>query len=238
MHTVLKLAAFAACALLAACQTPAIPYDRAADIKTIGVLPVRVPQRATVFVAATPGRSFGLIGALVDAGIQSNREDRLAKATAGLNFQGQTKFDEYLTAGLQAQSYTVKPIDLGTGRTSFLKTYPDGKADGVDAYLDILGVDFGYLAAGISDSSPYRPFMWVRCQLVRASDGSILMQDVVQYNPLDMGYGVQKGIVTVAPDPQYSFPDITALEAQPDKAVAGMDAALKGTADTVAKLLK
>lgn len=62
---------------ISACATlPQIPYDRTAagNPKTIRVLTPAAPEKASVVLAATVGQSFGLIGALIDAGMQSSRE--------------------------------------------------------------------------------------------------------------------------------------------------------------------
>lgn len=118
-----------------------------------------------------------------------------------------------------------------------LKTYPKGGADGVDAYLDIAIVDYGYVAAGIFDSTPYRPFVGAHCRLVRASDGAMLMQDMVVYNPV-VTAGPQQRAVTLSPDPIYTFKDFDTLTADPANAMKGMNTALSDVANSIGTLVQ
>ena len=93
---------------------------------------------------------------------------------------------------------------------------------------------YGYLAAGTGDSSPYRPRIAVNCKLIRASDAKLLMEDKVLYNPL----GTVSKVVSLSPDPNYSFTDFDALTASPDKATEGLKVAFGQTADAIATLLQ
>src|SRR5258706_14413214 len=80
------------CLFLAACQTlPQVPYDRATagNIKTINVITPATPDRPRVVLASSIGQSLGLIGALVDAGLQDNRETKFQAVVSARNFKGQ-----------------------------------------------------------------------------------------------------------------------------------------------------
>jgi hypothetical protein len=67
----------AVCAVVGACAPQEIPFDRstAAEVKTIGLLTPKLPDRPVVVLATTVGQSLGLVGALVDAGMRKSRED-------------------------------------------------------------------------------------------------------------------------------------------------------------------
>ncbi len=222
------------------CATPpAVPFDRASagDIKTIGILAPAFPERPTAFIAASPGRSFGLIGALIDAGIQENLEKRLNAALDSQQFVASTIFTDTLTEAVKAQGYavTVIPVDR-VKKDGFLEQYPPAGETKVDAYLDVIFFNLGYMAAGMADSAPYRPWVTMRCQLVRAGDSTVLMQDAVLYNPLRVG---QQGTsVTLSPDPAYAFPKIETLEASPTRAAEGLRVALGEVANAVGTLLR
>jgi hypothetical protein len=146
---------------------------------------------------------------------------------------GQSLSADLVTA-LQAQGFNVKPIAVSRDSSGFLKTYPT--EPGIDAYLDVSSFPdgFGYAAAGIGSSQPYRPFVWLKVKLVRASDGSVLMQDTVMYNPI----GTNDKWVTVSPDPAYQFEDFDTLTGHADLSVKGVDVSLRQTADQVGKLLR
>lgn len=232
----------AACALfvaLAACATkPAIPYDRSSSnpVKKIGIVTPEFPEGPHALLASSVGMSFGLIGALIDAGMEANRDSSLDHVLAAQNFAAYQRFVDGLTASLKAQGYEVEMISVTRPKKGeFLKTYPTGEK--VDAYLDIVAFNYGYVAAGVAGSTPYRPFLYTQCQLVRASDNSVLMQDQVDYNPINVG-SQSKDNVTIGPDPAYSFEKFSDLEGDPAKATKGVEVAFAQTTDAIGKLLR
>jgi hypothetical protein len=233
-----RVAAVMAVALtLAACAGTEIPYDRsAASIKTIGVLTPDIPQKPTVRLASDVGQSFGLVGGLVDAAMESNRNDKLWAVLLTRNFAVSSTLSDDLVASVKTHGYDAKYVPVTRGKSGFLKTYPPATETGVDAYLDVsaVGIGYGYVAAGIGSSQPYRPFVWLDCKLVRASDAAVLMQDRVMYNPI--GQGSKE--VTVSPDPSYQFTDFDGLLASREQAVKGIEVSLKQTADQVGSLVR
>lgn len=233
-------------ALLALCLAgcaglPEIPYDRSAtEIKTIGLITPKFPDDAKIVLASTPGQSFGLIGALIDGAIETNHEARFKDVLASKSYSAKGRFQGAVIAGLTARGYTVVTIPVSRDETQFVSKYPTESGPPVDAYLDLVTTGYGYIAAGIRDSTPYRPVIAVRVRLVRAADSSVLMQDIVVYNPVGPATrsGAMKGAVTVAPDPQFQFTSFDSLEDNPDMATAGLDVAIQRTADAVCDLLK
>lgn len=225
--------------LLSACATqPEIPFDKstAGNIKTIGIVTVSMPDQPSVRLASDIGQSFGLVGALIDAGMETSRNSQFWTEIDGAHNPPPALFATDLAAALREHGYDVKTIDVPKRDSGFLKTYPPAPDAQPDAYLDVtfIGIGYGYMAAGIGSSTPYRPFAYVNCRLVRASDQQVLMQDLVFYNPVN---GTNK-IVTVAADPAYTFSDFDALHADPKKARDGMDDALHQTAEAIANLLR
>jgi hypothetical protein len=230
-------AAFAALLTLAACAgQPEIPYDRTATSsnKTIGLLTPGWPSGPSSFLASNPGQSFGLVGALVNAGIQSGREADLKVILESQKIDANAEFVSELTANLQAKGFTIVPITADAKRGSYLKKYPASGANSVDSYLDVAVIQFGYLAAGIGSDSPYRPWCEANVKLVRASDGAILMQDSVTYNSwLDT-----KNKVKLSPDPEYAFAKWTDAKDAPEKTAQGVSVAAKKSANAIGDLLK
>jgi hypothetical protein len=135
---------------------------------------------------------------------------------------------------LTSEGYTVSTVSVLRPERKFLDQYPANTDPRVDAYLDIVVFDYGYAAAGVSDSTPWRPHFAAGVKLVRARDSSVLMEDAVVYNPV-FPY---KNAVTIAPDPAYGFADIDILTANQKKAIDGLSLAIQQSAETVAKLLK
>jgi ABC-type glycerol-3-phosphate transport system substrate-binding protein len=244
MRLVRMLAALAAAVVvLAGCVgKPGIPFDRtASQVKTIGIITPRVPPRPTVALASTVGQSFGLIGAMIDAGMQSDRESRLTAAIEPLGESAPEKFMAVLTADLLAQGYTLKTIEYPREIQDFVDKYPTDNQPPVDAYLDLVTV-YGYAAAGISSSSPYRPLFAVSVKMVSAKDQSVLMQEDIVYNLIRRPRGLfgdpQKHTITVSPDPAFQFSNFDALIADPTIAMRGMQVAAERSAQTLSKLLR
>jgi len=219
---------------IAGCQTlPQVPYDRgtAGNIKTISVITPATPDRPRVVLASTVGQSFGLIGALIDAGMQDSRESNFQAVVTQRNFKGQEVMVARLDAALQGDGYTPVHASVSRAGSSFVKDYKL-EAGSADAYIDVV-MNYGYLAAGLS--TPYRPFVHVDCKLVRASDNAVLMQKSIFYNPLN---SAPSQTVTIAPDPNYEFKDFDALMGDPDRAVKGLDEAVSQVASAMGTLLK
>jgi hypothetical protein len=228
-------AALAAVLTLAACAGTEIPYDRSTSgIKTIGVLTPDISEKPSAILASDIGQSFGLIGALVDVGMQLKRDDKLYAILTARQFAAGATLGNDLVAVLRAHGYDAKLVPITREKSGFLKTYP--AEPGVDAYLDVSAFadGYGYVAAGIGRTQPYRPFVWLNVKLVHASDGAALMQDTVMYNPIN----ANAKWVTVSPDPAYQFADFDTLVANPDQTVAGANISLQQTANQIGMLVR
>lgn len=230
-----KLAALAALACLAACADPAIPFDRGATprIATIGVLKPGWPENPTVLLASSPGQSFGLVGALITAAVQANREAKFREMLATRQFAAEPAFRSRLAAALRAKGYVVTEVAAEATRTKFVEAYPN-TGEGIDAWLDCMAYTWGYMAAGVGDNTPYRPYMGIRCRLTRAGGQAVLMRDWLVYNP----YIQSDRFIAIAPDPRFGFVSSDDMLAEPDRAVQGLEAAFDGVADAIGTLLK
>jgi hypothetical protein len=178
---------------------------------------------------------------MIDAGMQSDRESRLTAAIEPLGESAPEKFMAVLTADLLAQGYTLKTIEYPREIQDFVDKYPTDNQPPVDAYLDLVTV-YGYAAAGISSSSPYRPLFAVSVKMVSAKDQSVLMQEDIVYNLIRRPRGLfgdpQKHTITVSPDPAFQFSNFDALIADPTIAMRGMQVAAERSAQTLSKLLR
>lgn len=236
-HWFRRLALAATLLGLAGCAgQPAIPFDRssASDIKTIGILTPRFPDGPKVVLVGSVGRSFGLIGALIDSGMEANRESQFTSLLASQRYQAADAFSRALATAVEAQGYKVEMIPVTRDlHKDFLDDYHIATNIKVDAYLDVAVGGYGYIAAGLGDGNPYRPIVGLGCKLVRVGDSTVLMRDFIVYNPINP----RGNLITISPDPAYAFPDFDALMADPPKATAGLDGALTQSAQAVAKLL-
>ena len=232
------LGALALC--LSACATPEVPFDKtSAGIQRVGLLTPGFPSGPSVLLASDPGQSFGLVGALVDAGLQADRDSHLKAIFIGNGFEPINDFWGDLLAQLQTDGYAVTAVPASRDRSDFLKQLPSSPAP-VDAYLDVVVENYGYMAAGIGGGNPYRPFLILRCRLVRASDSAVLMQDRIAVNALNQGgggWGAPK-LVTISPDPAFSFSGMDELKASPKQVVDGAKSSFQQSTGAIGKLLK
>mgnify|MGYP003637729211 FL=1 len=220
---------------VAACASPyvATPYDRSAGaVQSIALVDDSVPEKAIAYEVASVGGNFGLIGALVDAGIQAERQGAVNEALNGLDFDAESKLEARVIAALGEQGYTAAPLDgVDRPKRDFLETYPEAPA-GVDGYLDIAIVQYGYMSSGAGQ--PFRPTVWAKVKLVKVSDGSALMENIILYNPLNAA----EGVITLPPNPDYAFKNRSELLEDPSRLAAGIEDALNQVADTAAQLLR
>jgi hypothetical protein len=233
----LRVAASICVALtLSACATPYVgkPYERASsEVHAVGLIGDITPKRVVAVEVASVGQNFGLIGALVDAGIQSSRTDAVNESLDRGGFHAEGKLQERIISSLAAEGYTVKPLQTGVRtQRDFAKTYPS-PPEAVDAYLDVVVVSFGYMAAGAG--SPFRPTLTAKVRLVSAKDPSkVLMENVIAYN----GMGANPGVIALTPNPAYAFKDRDDLLVNRTRLQAGIEDALTQVADTVAALMR
>ncbi|HVV64912.1 MAG TPA: hypothetical protein VHC42_05550 [Rhizomicrobium sp.] len=193
-------------------------------------------EKPTVWLATDVGQSFGLVGALIDAGMQESREDKMWTMLAGQKMYPRDQFMSALRQSLEADGFAVKTIDIAREAGKYVKAYPPGAENGVDAYFDIVVDQYGYVAAGIASSTPYRPYVYLNCKLVQASNGAVLMQDSIYYDPV-APFGQGKN-VSISPDPAYTFVDFDALESEPQKGAEGLTSAFHATSDSLGRLLR
>jgi hypothetical protein len=215
-----------------------VPYDRmsSGQIKTIGIITPSAPKEASIILASSVGQSFGLVGALVDAGLQANRETHFKAVVAKEQFSAQDAFLGRLKEQLSSRGYIVSDISAARPSSKFLDKYPDNA--NVDAYLDIVVSSYGYVSAGIGSSTPYRPQLMLQVRLVQAKTSQVLMQDTIFYNPVGPYAAGSNKMVTITPAPAYNFVDFDRLEADPHLAVEGLRDATYQSADMVSTLLR
>jgi len=223
--------------VLCSCAAPTmeLPFDRthAGNPRVIGLVKPVSPERAA---APIPVIGDLLVTATV-AVMRNNRESSLDDIAYRRNFNFTDQLTHSVIGELTREGYAVKMVDLPRdGSKPIDKTAIAGRADlAVDAVLDMTVTGYGYVAASNSRDAPYRPFAVVNVQLLRANGANdVLMKDIVVYNPYDN----PSDVVSIPPDPQYSFVHFSDIEAEPADAVSGMVAAAEQTGQAVAQLLR
>src|SRR6185312_707978 len=122
MSRVVAAVALTALSFLAGCAGPEIPFDRSSvpNLKTIGVLTPDIPEKPTVRLASDVGQSFGLIGGLIDAGMEINRNDKLWAALSQRHFSVKEKLTEDIVVSLKSRGYDAKLVSVDRSKSGFL----------------------------------------------------------------------------------------------------------------------
>ena len=225
-----------ALASLAACATARpILLDRSAmgDVKRIGLPGIGFPDHPTVQVTNAVGNAFGAIGLISTAIVTSNRVDALTALIGSRGFDPREFFNRQLVERVTALrlDLTAERGRPGDGsRKEFLEAY--GPASGQDAILDIFVSRYGFIASSDRDDAPYRPAVEMGVRLVQARDRSILMQDKLVMDALDVPMAQPTG-----PPAPFAFHTFAQITADPDRAVAGLKGALCYAAGSVCSRL-
>lgn len=231
----LKLLGLVGALCLSACADPyvATPYDRAtAQVDRMVIIDDALPEKAIAYEVASVGSNFGLIGALVDAGIQAERQDAVNDALREAGFDAEGELETLLMREIGQEGYSVALLPSGArAKRDWLPAH-SGAPEGVDAYLDVAVVEYGYMSPGAGQ--PFRPYVWAKVKLVRVSDGTLLMENQIVYNPLN----VVEGVITIPPNPEFFFNNRSALLEDPNRLAAGIEDAMVRVAETSAQLLR
>ena len=219
---------------LSACAKPYVgtPYTApAAPVTSVAIVDDTLPEDAVAYEAASTMGNFGLIGGLIDAGVQASRRDRVNEALDSVNHTPEANFESYLVSAL-AQSGIAAVMLAGPDREKreLLSDYPDAP-QGTQALVDFNVTAYGYVNAG---NQNWRPTVSAEVKMVDALTGKTLMENRIVYNGVD----AQAGVVTIAANPAYVFENREDMITQPERLAAGIDDALRRVADTAVRQMR
>lgn len=219
---------------LSACATRYVgtPYSAPAEpITSVGLVDDSLPKDAIAAEVASTMSNFGLLGALIDAGVQASRRDRVNDALESVNYDAEANFEAYLVEALAQRQISAAVVE-GPDREKYalLTDYPEAPA-GTQVLLDFAVAGYGYANAG---NQMWRPHVTADVRLVDAASGRTLMENRIVYNPI----GPQQGVITLAPSGEYAFQSREDMVSQPDRLAAGIDVALREVADAALRLMR
>ncbi len=228
--------------VMAGCVTvPEVAYDReASSVQTIALLQPGFPDKPTAFdgagtqdaMGAAGGLIGSLIGAAIDASTLARREGKLDTALEGTEFNARNQFVDSLVVKLEEQGYSVQILSAGDAARTEHESEPPAAIGVADAVFDVVTTSYGFASTG----GQWRPHMYTKVILKSSKDQTVLMQNLVNYNPFYMAS--QDANVSIPPDPQYSWPKFDDVVAQPDVAIAAMEEAVSKSVDAIVTLLK
>ncbi|HEX8223303.1 MAG TPA: hypothetical protein VF605_05760 [Allosphingosinicella sp.] len=227
--------AVSAMTLLSACASNYVakPYVPGAQpIQKVAIADDSVPENMIAPEVASVGSNFGLIGALIDAGVQSSRQAALSGALARVSFNAEDTLERSLVEALSQQGIQASVVN-GPQRPKrvFLAQYPNA-AGGVDAYYDVVLTYYGYLSAGAGQ--PWRPSADATVRLVSAADRRVLLENRISYNVI----AAPRGVITLSPNPEFEFRNREEMVNNPDRLANGLKDAFQRIASTAAKLIQ
>lgn len=219
---------------LSACANPyvGVPYTASATpVKNVAIVDDTLPTDAVAFEAASTMSNFGLLGALIDAGVQGSRKSRVNEALESVNHTPEANFEAFLVEALAEANISAAMLE-GEDREKreFLTSYP-AAPEGAQALIDFNVTSFGYVNSG---NQLWRPVVSADVKMIDALSGKTMMENRIVYNPIN----AQAGIVTISPNPEYAFQNREDMVSQPERLAEGIDDALKQVAQTAVRLMR
>lgn len=233
MHKLLPVIVLAG--TLGACANTYVarPYAAGpAPITQIAIIDDSLPEGVSAVEVASVGSNFGLIGALIDAGVRDSREDAIDAALATVSFDAETDLETALIDAFRANGVqSAVAAESRRPDRKFLVQYPSAQGN-AQAYLDLVAVRYGYTSAG--SGQPWRPTADIMVRLVSAQDSRVLMENRIAYNVM----GAPNGVITIAPDPEFTFNNREEMRTNPDRLANGLRSAFRQVASTAAGLMR
>ncbi|QIG79571.1 hypothetical protein [Stakelama tenebrarum] len=227
--------AAALAATLGACSNSyvATPYTGSAQpITKVAISDHSTPEEIAAFESASVGSNFGLIGALIDAGVQDSREDALDAALATVDFDAEADMETALVSAFAEKGVSAAVVENGNReKGKFLVRVPDQTGE-AQVFLDIVVTHWGYAASG--SGKKWRPSVYASVRLLSLPDHKTLMENRIAYNVL----GAPRGVVTLAPNPEYAFENRDEMKSDPERLAEGLRDAMHRVAETAVGLLQ
>ena len=107
---------------MAGCAQNEVAFDasQAGSIKTIAVITPEVASIPAVMLASSVGQSFGIIGALVDAGMAAHRESGMARLLSDQRFAAGDAMTQELYTAIAAAGYKVQQVQAARPDADYL----------------------------------------------------------------------------------------------------------------------
>lgn len=167
--------------MLAGCanQAAMVGYDRSSGtrLRQVAVLLPGFPPTPSVGVNGRLNSSFFSVPlAVVGAAMDNNRTKELTEVLAQQNFKPAMFMQSALASVLRQRGVSLALCAADPARKEFAASYGADLMAGMEAALDVVVTDYGFLALSSNVHAPYRPRLTLDARLV-AADHSVLMSD-------------------------------------------------------------
>ena len=219
---------------LAACQSTYVGTPYVAPAQGLGLVALAddsLPDQVMAYQAASTTSNFGLIGGLIDSGVQASRKDAVNDALETIDYEPEAPFEAYIIEALGREGISAELLE-GPDREKreFLVEYPEANEE-VQAYFDIVVLSYGYMQSG---GNSWRPSAAADVRLVDKETGDTLMENRIFYKVVN----ATAGVITLSPDPGYIFANREDMTGNPERLAEGIDVALQAIADAAIGLLR
>ncbi|WP_133303938.1 hypothetical protein [Aurantiacibacter aquimixticola] len=228
------LVAVGAMASLSACASTYVgtPYT-APDVPVtrVAVADDALPENVIARQAASTMSNFGLIGGLIDAGVQASRKDAVNEALDTIGYTPEETLEALIVERFAGTGVTASVVE-GPDREKreFLVEYPVGPA-GTQAHFDLVIQQFGYMQAG---GNAWRPAVLADVRMVDATTGATLLENRIALNWVDS----PAGVIALSPNPAYAFANREDMVTNPQLLAEGIDDALATVVDAAIGLIR
>lgn len=212
-------------------SVPNVDADRATTsrIKKITLLAIPAPREIPVANLGGAAGAFGLVGGLVQAGVNSSHAKQFAGYLASKKIDLAHSLEDAVIAALKEDGFEVM-VD----RNQKPKLAPDGKSDDfsnvqvdADAILSVWSVSIGYISP--PNSSHYEPSGIVKVRLLDAKTKTDLY-----YKTFVIGWKLpMKESIYLETDDEFRYKSIEEFTIHEDEAVQGLFAAQKLVAQKI-----
>ncbi|MEX3813644.1 hypothetical protein AB3X96_25845 [Paraburkholderia sp. BR13439] len=186
-------------------------------LHTIAMLDVKEPRGESVVNFGGAAGAFGLIGGLVQAGVNANHTSTYTQRVASEKIVFAPVVDDGLTARLSNAGYQIVALH---GQS--VKLASDGKSDDfsdiktdADAILNVWITSFGY--ASPPDTSDFIPWVVIRARLLDSKS----RQDMY-FKTFACGWDIKANSIHIEADAKYRYGSFGTLTDQFDQSVTGL----------------
>jgi hypothetical protein len=236
--------AILAAAFLSGCvsmpKQQAFNHEAHRNLKSIAVLET-MPTHTSVFMLNNPGMSFGLIGGLIAAADQANKEKKFHDIQTQAGFDPLAYFKDRLTAHMGERGYAlvwpqaqVETKKVPRAAAFGLRKSYQPVAPGSDAQLDVNFGFVGFAAAGAGKGAPYRPTVTLAARLVSADGRENFYTDYFAYNNV---FNMSNAVALDGDPMQFSYPGFDDLEKAGPQSLEGLKVAIDSVAAELARQL-
>lgn len=226
--------AIGAMTMTSACASTYVgtPYTAPVQPLTqVSVADDSLPEDVVAYQAASTMSNFGLIGALVDAGVQSGRKGAVNEALDGIGYSPEETVEALIVERFAANGVRAAVVPgADREKREFLVNYP-GAPSGTQAHFDLVVTQFGYMQAG---GNAWRPAVLADVRMVDANTGDTLLENRIALNIPDS----PAGVIALSPNPAYAFANRDDMLANAEMLAEGIDDALATVVDTAVGLIR